>query len=332
MPPFAPHIWLKNTNALHWLDRFSLRHKKKEKMQSGWHAHEKTLSQSDLFIIPNRYGLYVGFLMLAGFMLGYKVQNNFILLGVIFLFLLFVLSLISSVRNLQGFRVGVHIQPRYFAGETQKVTMSLKRTQPAFRIELCAPMAPHHAYPLNVQSGAAYQMLPVLCAERGVHYLPPIKIQTFFPFGIVRCWTWLRPPKKILICPRPDERPLKSYPYLGGRPYDAAIGRGQQEFEIEEPKDPRPFEDGDLPSRINWKRFATTREMLIRDFTAPDSGEVLLKADDTMPREAALSYLCGGILVCERARQPALMILDGASFPIHDDAQRCEALNALARA
>ena len=34
-------------------------------------------SGSHIFIVPNRFGLYAGFLVLAGFAMGYKVQNNF---------------------------------------------------------------------------------------------------------------------------------------------------------------------------------------------------------------------------------------------------------------
>ena len=69
-----------------------------------WSGNSKTLKQKDLFILPNRFGVYVGFLVFASFAMGYRVQNNFILLGVIFLFLIYMLSLIASVRNLQHFK------------------------------------------------------------------------------------------------------------------------------------------------------------------------------------------------------------------------------------
>ena len=46
-----------------------------------WSGHSKTLRQKDLFILPNRFGVYVGFLVFASFAMGYRVQNNFILLG-----------------------------------------------------------------------------------------------------------------------------------------------------------------------------------------------------------------------------------------------------------
>ena len=36
-----------------------------------WVGHEKTLRQKDLFILPNRYGVYVAFLVFASFAIGY---------------------------------------------------------------------------------------------------------------------------------------------------------------------------------------------------------------------------------------------------------------------
>ena len=52
-----------------------------------WTSGDWRFKQNNIFILPNRFGFYAGFLVLASFAMGYKVQNNFILLGVIFLFL-----------------------------------------------------------------------------------------------------------------------------------------------------------------------------------------------------------------------------------------------------
>ena len=68
--------------------------------------------------------------------MGYKVQNNFILLGVIFLFLVFMLSLIASVRNIQGLKIEVQVEPYYFAGAMHHIRLSLRKDQPAFNLKL----------------------------------------------------------------------------------------------------------------------------------------------------------------------------------------------------
>jgi len=234
--------------------------------KKGWQGGDKTLRQSDLFIMPNRYGLYVAFLVFASFGLGYKVQNNFILIGVIFLFLLFMLSLISAVRNLQGTSISLRPEARNFAEETAYITCRLKKSNAAFNVRLFGVLDAPKGLELDLSSSQAFYRLPVLQVGRGRHAFPPLKLQTRFPFGIVRCWSWLAPPVELLIAPVPRERPLTAYPRLDRLRLAKMDQHQGEKNEIEEYQDPRPFQDGDLPSRIDWKRFAATRKALVRDF------------------------------------------------------------------
>ncbi|MGC6471424.1 MAG: DUF58 domain-containing protein [Parvibaculales bacterium] len=298
--------------------------------RKGWQGGNKTLRQSDLFIMPNRYGLYVAFLVFASFGLGYKVQNNFILIGVIFLFLLFMLSLISAVRNLQGTSISLRPEARNFAQQTAYVTCRLKKESAAYNIRLFGVLGTPKGIELDLSSSQAFYRLPVLLAERGRHAVPPLKLQTRFPFGIVRCWSWLAPPVEMLIAPVPTEHPLTSYPRLD-RMRLAQMDQPQgTRDEIEDYQDPRPFQDGDLPSRIDWKRFAATREALVRDFESSSEGDVYLEAANGMAREEALSYLCGGLKVCERAGVNVVMALDEDIHFISTRQQFDEAFHVLA--
>ena len=140
------------------------------------------IRQSNIFILPNRFGLYCGFLVLASFAMGYKVQNNFILLGVIFLFLVFMLSLIASVRNLQGLQIEADIEP-LFSPVNAAHHPAAEKAQPAFNIVLTTPFGD---MPLDLSNGAASVLVPVGAFERGVHPLAALKVHTLFPFGIAR--------------------------------------------------------------------------------------------------------------------------------------------------
>jgi hypothetical protein len=140
----------------------------------------------------------------------------------------------------------------------------------------------------------------------------------------------------MTVCPAPDTRPLTEYPRTTQTPItdgaDDLFSKATPQSEDGLLQDPRTFEDGDLPSRIDWKRFAATRELLIRDFSAPNTGDVLLQASMDMEKEAALSYLCGGLLVCANHQENAIMVLNNRRFIIQNDTQRLEALHALASA
>lgn len=285
------------------------------------------IRQSNIFILPNRFGLYAGFLVLASFAMGYKVQNNFILLGVIFLFLVFMLSLIASVRNLQGMMIETDVEPYYFAGERQHILLRIKKANPAFNVVLTSPFGD---IPLDLSSGAASVLVPVGAHQRGVHPIAAIKIQTLFPFGIARSWSWLNPPGELVVAPRPKEQAAQSYPRGNPAMARAAEQKKQQNNFADELGDLRDYQDSDPPARIDWKRYAASRETMVREHGLDAQGEVIL-CQPTGPYEDSLSYLSGGLRVAERLGAPARMTLAGADYQIYDKAAREQAYYALAR-
>ena len=286
------------------------------------------IRQSNIFILPNRFGLYCGFLVLASFAMGYKVQNNFILLGVIFLFLVFMLSLIASVRNLQGLQIEADIEPYYFAGERQHITLRFKKAQPAFNIVLTTPFGD---MPLDLSNGAASVLVPVGAFERGVHPLVALKVHTLFPFGIARAWSWLTPPGELVVAPQPKEQAANHYPRGNPAMAQAAEQKQQQNNIADELGDLRDYHESDPPARIDWKRYAATRETMVREHGLDAQGEVILR-QPVGPLEEGLTYLSGGLRVAERLGAPARMVLDGADYQIYDKTAREQAYYALARA
>lgn len=305
-------------------DRLTQRLSRRRKWQGGsWE-----IRQSSLYIAPNRFGIYAGFLALASFAMGYKVQNNFILLAVIFLFLVLMMSLIASVRNLQGFKVTAHLQSYYFAGGVQAVRLSLTRATPAFNVRFQTAQSDAA---LDLASGAVTIDIPVSAYERGIYRVPPIKLYTSFPFGIARCWTWLHPPGDLIVCPAPDERPLHAYPRGASNMSDRhEKSRGTMPH-ADDLGDLRDYADTDPPTRIDWKRFAATREAMVRAHGDVKRGEVILRQPDG-EFEAGLRFLSGGLSVTARGGVPVRMYLAGREYLITDTRARELAFLELANA
>lgn len=292
-----------------------------------WTKGAWVLRQNNIFIFPNRFGFYAGFLVLASFAMGYKVQNNFILLGVIFLFLVFMLSLIAGVRNLQGIEISVSLTPYQFAGAPQMVTLSFKKPQPAFNIVLQTPNA--HV-PLDLSSGATSVTVPVGDFARGVYEIPAFKLSTLFPFGIARVWSWLRPPGNLVVAPAPREYGVAHYPRGNPMMAEQADAKRQQNDFADELGDLRDYSDSDPPARIDWKRFAATRETMVREHGFDAQGEIVLRPPNGT-FEAGLEYLSGGLRVAERLGAPARMTLHGVDYPVYDKTAREAAYHVLAR-
>jgi hypothetical protein len=294
-----------------------------------WH-----IRQANIFILPNRFGFYAGFLVLASFAMGYKVQNNFILLAVIFLFLVFMLSLIASVRNLQGLQVEVDIASYYFSGERHYIRLVLRKQQPAYNLTLHTD---GETIALDMSSGATSLMVPVGDFTRGIHAIPSIKIQTLFPFGIARAWSWLHPPGELVVAPKPNEQAAARYPRGNPAMASASDKKRQQNNFADELGDLRDYQDSDPPARIDWNRYAATRETMVREHGLDTQGEVLLRQPTGVPLEEALSYLSGGLRAAERMGAPARMILQAREaqnfdYGVYDAPTREQAYYALARA
>ena len=293
-----------------------------------WTKGSWVLRQNNIFIFPNRFGFYAGFLVLASFAMGYKVQNNFILLAVIFLFLVFMLSLIAGVRNLQGLEISVSMPAYQFADKPQFIRLSFKKNQPAFNIWLQTPMA---LVPLDLSSGATSVTVPVGHLSRGVYELPAIKLATLFPFGIARVWTWLRPPGALVVAPTPREYGVAHYPRGNPIMAEQADAKRQQNDYADELGDLRDYTQSDPPARIDWKRFAATRETMVREHGFDAQGEIVLRPPQGQ-FEAGLEYLSGGVHVAERLGAPARMTLKGTDYPVYDKTAREAAYHVLARA
>ena len=318
-------------------------HKRYARHKQGWRDGIWEIRQNNIFILPNRHGFYMGFLVLAGFGMGYKVQNNFILLAVIFLFLILMLSLIASVRNLQGLRVGVQVAPYYFAGCPHYIRLNFTKSRTAFGVILACN---GHRQRLDLSQAASTICVPVGNFRRGVYPLGALKLSTSFPFGIATSWVWIIPPtasnhgstyanSQIIICPEPVEYPINRY--KRGAPIAADIDNApacQQSAKAGDSADDigdlRAYQPDDPPKRIDWKHFAATRKILVRERNEPAQGALIL----TQPvgeLEAGLSYLAGGLRVAEKHGLPAYMRLNGAHYRIYDQATRQQAYHALAR-
>ena len=324
----------KYMNKLSLSDGLSQRlaYKKYSAHNHKWRAGSWQIRQNHIFILPTRHGFYMGFLVLAGFAMGYKVQNNFILLAVIFLFLTLLLSLIASTRNLQGLRIKARIEPYYFAGRRQYIHLNFTKSRAAFGVAL---MCNGYATPLDLSQAACRICVPVGDFGRGIYPIGAFKLVTRFPFGIATSWVWLAPAEQIIVAPAPLELPLNRY--RRGRPAASVHHQHWQNInksigENDDAGDLRNYQPDDPPKRIDWKHFAATRTLLVREQNEPAQGALILTPPAAADWETALSYLAGGLCVAEKQNLPAYMTLNGATYRIYDKAERQQAYHALARA
>lgn len=188
-------------------------------------------------------------------------QNSLIYLLTFLLGMLYFLSIVQTFRALAGLRITLVQAGEGFTGSQAQMMLRLQAGTGYDHPGLLIMTEDLHR-PLELGIGRAQLHdcpLPVRLDRRGPVALPRIRIESRFPFGLLRAWTWFRPASRGLAWPRPLPIP----PGMGrGEGDGRAAARpqgGDDWLEL------RPYRRGDLLQRVQWKRFARSGEMVTVD-------------------------------------------------------------------
>ena len=183
-----------------------------------------TLNQRRIFILPTRNGLY--FLLMAGalFLGGINYGNSLILMVSMLLVSLFLVAILHTYNNLSGLRVEAGRTQNAFVG--QDVAFGLRLADGGSEHESIefswSGQQPQRVDLIDCSSREMTLLLPV--KRRGYCRPPRIRIQSCYPLGLLRAWSWLELDSAALVYPRPIEAP---YPLRGSwRCFAGRVDRG----------------------------------------------------------------------------------------------------------
>jgi uncharacterized protein (DUF58 family) len=284
-----------------------------------------------VYIVPTRLGwFFVGTLLVM--LLG--SINYALSLGFALTFLLAGLGLASMVhtaRNLARLAVTAGRAEPVFAGESAQFRVYLDGRggfdRPAI---LARHVASGSQLVVDIPAhSTAEVVLAVLAPARGRLALGRVMLETRFPLGLFRAWSYIEPDTRCLVYPRPERSPLP--PFSG----DAAAGTlrtqtlGNDDF-----AGLRGYQRSDSPRHVAWKAVARSEEMLTKQFAGEAAAELWLDAQ-LLPAglglEQRLSRLAGWVLAAERAGAHYGLRLPGVEIgPSRGDTHRAACLKALA--
>lgn len=313
-------------------------------MQSRWQrwldrripvARSVTLDQRRIFIFPSRAGL--GFLLTLGIMLTAAInyQNNMAFALTFFLFSLFVVTILHTFANLSGLQLEALRAHPVFAGDVAEFEIQLRRL-PRRRhhsIQLEWPEQPTTELSLvdNLEQVASVFHATAFngVARRG--WLRPgrLRVQTFYPLGLLRAWTWVDLDQAVLVYPQPIacERPAG-----GGDGDGESEGDRPQQLGDEDFYGFRAYRAGDNPRHVLWRARAKGLPLQTKQFSAEQRQAQWLDWDALNGhRELRLSQLCFWVLALHREQTPYGLRLPGVTIDLGvGDEQRLRALECLA--
>ncbi|MFT5706778.1 MAG: hypothetical protein ACI9ES_001065 [Oceanospirillaceae bacterium] len=256
------------------------------------------LKQRNLYIFPSRLGGCYLLLSMLLWLLGTNYDNNLIL-GVSYLFIsIFLLSIFHGYFNLQGLNItnitAESVNCEVFVGDIAFIDLGFSRSnknyQPAIKVSFKG--AP--GVPLDFSDQQSVQIsLGAQALQRGLLPPPRLSIISYYPLGIIRCWSELSIETQQLVFPSPVENPL---PLISG---GAAQGENKQNADSREDQEQeyqslQLHRAGEPLSKIAWKQYARTQVLYTKTFAA-DIGENKQLSWHSYPdveAELRLQYLC----------------------------------------
>jgi uncharacterized protein (DUF58 family) len=284
-----------------------------------------------VYILPTRLGWFFGGTL--GVLLIGSI-NYALSLGFALTFLLAGLGLagmVHTARNLARIAVSTGRAEPVFAGESAQFRLYLDG-RAAF--DRPAILARHVASGSQLvvdipPRSTAEVVLAVPAPLRGRLPLGRVMLETRFPLGLFRAWSYVEPDARCVVYPRPERSPLP--PFSG----EAAAGAlrtqtaGSDDF-----AGLRGYQRSDSPRHIAWKAVARSEDLLTKQFAGEAAAELWLDAQllpAALGLEQRLSRLAGWVLAAQSAGAHYGLRLPGVEIaPARGDAHRGACLQALA--
>ena len=297
------------------------------------------LGHRRVYIVPSRLGLLFGGAL--GILLMGSI-NYALSLGFALTFLLAGMGLagmVQTARNLAQLQVRAARAEPVFAGAAARFTLLLANAGEFDRPEiLVRHLASGAACVVDVDAGTtAEAVLEVPAGRRGWLPLGRVMLETRFPLGLFRAWSYVEPDSRCLVYPRPDfgtlPPPAPSAHAGGARSH----ARGSDDF-----SGLRAYQASDSPRHVAWKSVARSDtqharsddDMLTKQFAGEAVAELWLDLRNlpaALGLEARLSRLAGWVLAAERGSAHYGLRLPGRELaPGRGDQHRSACLEALA--
>jgi uncharacterized protein (DUF58 family) len=284
-----------------------------------------------VYILPARLGLLFAatlVILLVGSI------NYALALGFALTFMLGGLGLAGmahTARNLARIGVSTGRAAPVFAGESAQFRLYLDGRASYDRPAILARhVGSGSQFVIDIPAQSITEVvLAVPAQRRGWLPLGRVLLETRFPLGLFRAWSYVEPDARCLVYPKPEHSPLPA-PVA-----EAAAGAlrsqavGNDDF-----SGLRAYQLSDSPRHVAWKAVARSDDMLTKQFTGESAAELWLDwqmLPAALGLEQRLSRLAGWVLSAERSGAFYGLRLPGAELaPARGDAHAAACLQALA--
>ena len=260
-----------------------------------------TLNQRRLFIFPSSAGLAFLALQLLLLLVAINYQNNLIY-GLVFLFgTMLVVTIHLTFMNLHGLTLRAAEGDPVFLGDRGSVRFEFVSAQ---RSRWSIGYGWQGAEQRTELAGLDRKTLelPIAPDRRGRFKAPRFYLETRYPFGLVRCWSWVELTSSILVYPIPKPPPSGAH----AAPEDADGAYFRRDTSGDELWELKLYEQGESLKHLHWPSLAKGFDPSIKVMgESVGTGRNTIDFDDYpgVDIELRLSWLCFRVLEASSSGQ-----------------------------
>jgi uncharacterized protein (DUF58 family) len=283
-----------NARTLRWLNR---------RIPAARHYQ---LDLRSIFIFPSKFGWLYLMLCLGLFLLATNYQNNLMRMLCYFLLAIFLLNLFVAYLNFAKIQIQLGKCHNVFAGDQLQLPLWLNTDQD----KLPVPRGQMHFGFWRQQASVCVDLdqmsnpinLAVECPHRGHLTLPRVSINSYFPLGLFRCWTYLDFIQDIVVYPKPLPGPVNFFSSAehGEAASHQLIQDGYDDFATL-----KTYQTGEPLNHVAWKQLAKGQGMLSKQFSSSVDQALWLKLLPCPAEqlELQISQLCYQLIALAQTQQ-----------------------------
>ena len=256
--------------------------------------------RKNIYIFPTQYGFQIGLFVILSLIAATIYQINLGLIILVTLSILFFLSILITFENINH----LSFQPVESIISNQnnksiKIQVINHSDQKKLNFQISSRDRSLQSSSINFYAGENTIPLQGLFRQRGRYDFPLLKIETVFPFGIVRAWSWLQLKEPIYVYPAPIQH-FKNFNHFLTQTLKNQSNSNEDFDGIDQ------FQEGMSESKIAWKISSSKNQLYIKKFENHLNISKILIDYDQIPgtdHETKLGIMVYLLFQCQKERK-----------------------------
>ncbi|MGB1091344.1 MAG: DUF58 domain-containing protein [Oceanobacter sp.] len=253
-----------------------------------------SLGYRSIFILPSATGFLFLLLIVVMLVTAINYKNSLIYASTFWLVSIGLVTMYFTFSNLHGLSLTTRRPSACFAGDVVEIPIRLiAPSHSVWGIRLAFQEQPMRQISVPRREEREF-LFSYQTWTRGPLELERLKLESGFPLGLYRAWSWARLEIDGLVYPKPEFMP---FVFEGGDLEGELEGATLDQLGNEDLRGIRDYQPGDSLRQIAWKQVAQGRGMKTKEFDSDKGISCWLSWDAASgDMESRLSILCGWVL------------------------------------